>query len=324
MITRIHHLNCISSCPLGGRLMDGRTPGVLTRGSLCCHCLLIETGHSLVLVDTGFGTRDVRDPRSRLSGFFLTLLSPDFREELTAIRQIERLGFDPHDVRHIVLTHLDFDHAGGLDDFPWARVHMMRQERDDAVARRSWLDQQRYRPQQWSDRSKWQVHDGVTGNHWLGFDQVCGGSGLPDELLMVPMSGHTLGHAAIAIQKANGWLLQAGDAYFHHREMDVRAPWCTPGLRAYQWLMEKDRVARLANQVRLRELRAAHSEVDICCAHDPVEFQRLAHRPMSEPAPPLPPAERYEISDSGVYVRPSAEDLARRGDGDARGSRRPH
>jgi hypothetical protein len=64
--------------------------------------------------------------------------------------------------------------------------------------------------------------------------------------------------------------------------------------------------------------------VDICCAHDPVEFQRLAHRPMSEPAPPLPPAERYEISDSGVYVRPSAEDLARRGDGDARGSRRPH
>lgn len=52
--------------------MDGRTPGLLARGSLCCHCLLIETAHSLALVDTGFGTRDVH---------------------------------------HIVLTHLDFHHA---------------------------------------------------------------------------------------------------------------------------------------------------------------------------------------------------------------------
>jgi hypothetical protein len=80
VIARVHHLNCVSSCPLGARLTDGRTPGVLTRSSLCCHCLLIEAAHGLVLVDTGFGTRDVRDPRGRLSGFFLALLSPDFRE----------------------------------------------------------------------------------------------------------------------------------------------------------------------------------------------------------------------------------------------------
>src|SRR5690242_2886698 len=181
---RLHSLNCISSCPLGGKLMDDRSNAL--RGRLVNHCLLVETAGALVLVDTGFGLRDIAAPRTRLAKFFLALNAPEFREEMTAIRQIERLGFDPEDVREIVLTHLDFDHAGGLDDFPWARVHMMRQERDDAVARRSWLDQQRYRPQQWSDRSKWQVHDGVAGNHWLGFDQVCGGNGLPDELLMVP------------------------------------------------------------------------------------------------------------------------------------------
>src|SRR5438045_5215062 len=39
---RIHHLNCISSCPLGGRLMDGRTRSIVARGQLCNHCLLIE------------------------------------------------------------------------------------------------------------------------------------------------------------------------------------------------------------------------------------------------------------------------------------------
>ena len=56
---RVHHLNCISSCPLGGHLMDGRTPGLLTRGKLCCHCLAVETDEGIVLVDTGFGLAEV-------------------------------------------------------------------------------------------------------------------------------------------------------------------------------------------------------------------------------------------------------------------------
>lgn len=81
---RIHHLNCISTCPLGGALMDGHTHGV--RGRLTCHCLLVECANELVRIDTGFGLRDVADPPSRLSRFFLALLAPDFREELTAIR----------------------------------------------------------------------------------------------------------------------------------------------------------------------------------------------------------------------------------------------
>jgi glyoxylase-like metal-dependent hydrolase (beta-lactamase superfamily II) len=281
--------------------MDGRTPGVLTRGALCCHCLLVEAGDALVLVDTGFGIRDVRDPRGRLSGFFLKLLSPDFREELTAYRQIERLGFDPRDVRHIVLTHLDFDHAGGIDDFPWARVHMLRAERDDAARQRTWLDRQRFRPQQWSYPAQWTLHECHPGERWLGFEQVCGGQGLPQDVLLVPLLGHTLGHAGVALGTGRGWMLQAGDAYFHHREMDTLAPYCTPGLRAYQWLMEKDRDARLSNQERLRALRASHEEVDIFCSHDPAEFHRLAKRPMSEP-----PRRLAEVENSGLFIRPPA------------------
>lgn len=130
--------------------MDNRTPAIMQRGHLSCHCLLIEHDSGLVLVDTGLGLEDVRHPRERLSGLFLNLIKPDFREELTAIRQIERLGYDPKDVRHILLSHLDFDHAGGLDDFPHATVHLMRAERDYAVMQKTWLDRQRFRPQQWS------------------------------------------------------------------------------------------------------------------------------------------------------------------------------
>ncbi len=284
---KIHHLNCISSCPLGGRLMDGRTPGALTRGELSCHCLLLETDGGLVLVDTGFGLRDVTDPRSRLSGFFLRLLSPDFRDEMTAARQVERLGFALSDVRHIVLTHLDFDHAGGLDDFPQASVHLLRQERDAALAQKTWMDRQRFRPQQWSSRPRWQVYDPGQGERWYGFDCVRGLSGVAPDVLLVPLPGHTHGHAGVAVRRDDGqWLLQAGDAYFYHREMDLERPWCTPGLRMYQTMLEKDRRQRLGNQQRLRELRRAEgAAVTIFSAHDPVEFERLAGRSLDLPAP---------------------------------------
>jgi glyoxylase-like metal-dependent hydrolase (beta-lactamase superfamily II) len=280
---RVHHLNCISACPLGGRLMDGRSRGL--RGKLACHCLLLETASQLVLVDTGYGLRDVADPRRRLSAFFLELMDPDFREDMTAVRQIERLGFSARDVRHIVLTHLDFDHAGGLDDFPEATVHMMIDEGEDAARQRSWLDRQRYRPQQWSSYSRWRGYE-PSGEPWFGFASVRDLVGLDGSILLVPLVGHTLGHAGVAVREDTGWLLLAGDAYFDHDELDLEQPRCTPGLRFYQWMMEKDRRQRLENQQRLRELVRDHgSEVRVICSHDPRELEASTGRPLDARAP---------------------------------------
>lgn len=283
---RIHHLNCISTCPLGGRLMDGRTRGLAARGELSCHCPLLETSVGLVLVDTGLGLADVRNPRGRLSAFFLALVSPDFREAMTAVRQVEGLGFHARDVRHIVLTHLDFDHAGGLDDFPEATVHLLARERDHALAQASWLDRQRFRPAQWSSRKRWRVYDAVAGEAWMGFDAVRGLHGLPPELLMVPLPGHTHGHAGVAVDTGQGWQLLAGDAYFHEREMRTR-PGCPPGLRAYQWMMELDRPQRLRNRQRLRALRQGNAHtVTLFSSHDVAEFEQLSGRAAHVPARP--------------------------------------
>jgi glyoxylase-like metal-dependent hydrolase (beta-lactamase superfamily II) len=295
---RSHHLNCISTCPLGGKLMDGRTESIVRRGHLTCHCLLVETDSSLVLIDTGMGLLDVADPKSRLSSFFLALVKPEFREEMTAVRQIRAMGFDPRDVRHIVLTHLDFDHAGGLDDFPGAAVHMLAAERDAATARTTWLDRQRFRPQQWSTNDHWRVYRPGGGEPWFGFERVQTLDGLPPEIALVPLIGHTYGHAGVAVHRGDKWLLQAGDAYFFHAEMDPERPRCTPGLRFYQWMMQKDGRARVANQKRLRELRRRHAaDVEIFCGHDLTEFERLSGRSAEVPAEmiirPLPrPAQR--------------------------------
>jgi len=284
---RVHHLNCISSCPAGGRLMDHGPEGVLTRGRLTCHCLLVETEFGLVLCDTGFGLRDVADPKRRLSSFFLALVSPDFREELTAARQVERLGFRTLDVRHIVLTHLDFDHAGGLDDFPNAKVHLLALERRSAIAQKTWLDRQRFRPQQWSTQPNWHIYPEAGGEPWFGFERARPLVGLPPEIALVPLIGHTDGHAGIAVDRGDRWVFLAGDAYFYHGEMHPSRPWCTPGLSFYQWMMDKQRDRRIHNQERLRELKANHPrEIQVFCSHDTDEFERLAGRTPEMPIPP--------------------------------------
>ena len=125
---RIHHLSCGTMCPWGGSLMYGAVEDPSLR-RLVCHCLLIETPRSgLVLVDTGFGLGDVYRARQRLSRFFMLTNRIQLDDEQTALRQVEKLGFGALDVRHIVLTHLDFDHAGGIEDFPHATVHVLHSE----------------------------------------------------------------------------------------------------------------------------------------------------------------------------------------------------
>lgn len=296
MIQQVHHLNCISTCPLGGKLMDDRTPSLITRGHLSCHCLLLETASQLILVDTGLGRLDVQIPEARLSRFFLNLLSPDFRDDMTAYQQVRSLGYNPRDVRNIILTHLDFDHAGGLDDFSDAQVHLLKEERDYAVLQKTWLDRQRFRPMQWSGRQNWKMYSPQAGEKWFDFEQVRDLDGVPPEVLMIPLGGHTLGHSGIAIRYRDHWLLQAGDAYFFHEEMNPQAPWCTPGLKFYQTLMEKDRQARLHNQKRLRNLNSLRAdEVTIFCAHDVLEFERLSGRSAGVPA--------EKVTRPGVYRR---------------------
>jgi glyoxylase-like metal-dependent hydrolase (beta-lactamase superfamily II) len=284
---RIHHLNCVSACPLGGIWMDGVSAGSL-RARITSHCLLLELASSLLLVDTGYGLLDVAAPRSRISPFFLALMKPELREEMTAVRQIESLGFDRRDVRHVVLSHLDFDHAGGLDDFPEATVHLLSSERDAALAQKTLLDRMRYRPAQWGSRDRWRSYPASQGEPWFGFDAVRGLDGVDEDVLLVPLLGHTFGHAGVAIRDAERWLLYAADAYFFHAEMNLEDPRCTPGLTLYQAMMDKDRPQRLMNQQRLRQLKFEHgSSLELFCAHDTLEFERLSNRSSRQPAAAL-------------------------------------
>lgn len=271
---RVHHLNCGTHCPLGGALLDGHSHGPLAR--VVTHCLLVETGRGLVLVDTGYGLQDVLHPHPRISRLLRFGLNIRLHEHDTALRQVERLGFSAADVRHIVLTHLDFDHAGGVEDFPEARVHVLTAEREAATHMRDdFVGRRRYRPLQWDGVRDWRLYE-AGGEPWFGFDAVRGLDGLPPEILMVPLPGHTLGHAGIAVQAGDRWLLHAGDAFFHQHELDPQ-PRCPAGAALYQRLLAADNDARRVNQARLRDLNRDHgATVSILCSHDTVMFEALA------------------------------------------------
>lgn len=265
-MTTIHHLDCGTMCPFAG----GAFGGALSPERLVAHCLLVERPDGLVLVDTGFGTDDVRSPRERLGSLFLGLTRPRLEREQTALAHVERLGFDRRDVRDIVVTHLDLDHAGGLSDFPDATVHVYEPEHHAAMDGPTLAERRRYRALQLSHGPKWRRYS-PEGDTWRGLGAV---RALSDDVLLVPTVGHSRGHVAVAVRDGDGYLLHAGDAYFHHEEM-AASPRCPAGLRAFQSIVAFDDRLRLQNQAVLRDIARDHADVRVFSAHSEHELLSL-------------------------------------------------
>jgi glyoxylase-like metal-dependent hydrolase (beta-lactamase superfamily II) len=262
----IHHLN------LGSFREIDPTYDSLSPAPAVCHAFLVETPTSgLVLVESGLGSLDVERPAEALDAEWLQMTEAVLAPGETAVRQVARLGFDPADVRHIVLTHLDVDHSGGLPDFPAAKVHVFEAERRAAYAEGP---SRRYRPLHWAHGPDWAVY-GEGGERWFGLEGVRELEGLPPEILLVPLGGHTAGHAGVAVRDRDRWLLHAGDAYFYHRELDPQDHHGHPLLDILQNDSQVDEKERLGTHDRLRALVRDHAdEVEVVSAHDPWEFAR--------------------------------------------------
>jgi len=261
---KIQHLNCGSV-----RRIEATYAGPPPAHAVN-HCLLVETDDGLVLVETGLGLGDVRDPGNTLGAAWVEMAQPLLDEDETAVRQLARRGFEPDDVRHILLTHLDVDHCGGLPDFPDAQVHVLAAELDAALAEAPSF---RYRPAHWAHGPKWATY-AETDREWFGLPAIQP-RGLPPAIQLVPLGGHTAGHTGVAVADGDTWLLHCGDAYYYHRELDA-TPEPHPVLDIVQTRSEVDHDLRLDTQARLRRLAG---KVTLVSAHDPWEFARLTGTP---------------------------------------------
>ena len=272
---RIHHLDCGTMCPVAASLVG--SPGRLwNRGHFVCHCFLIESDEGLILVESGLGAADLGKD-SRLPLPFRLFNAPSALGP-TARMEVERLGFAVSDVRHIFLTHLDLDHAGGIEEFPDATVHVYEREFDAAMAP-AFGHRHRYVAAQWAHGPKWNKIPDHEGESWFGFNSVFPLPGFGEDLALVPLVGHSAGSCGVAVRGTEGWLMHCGDAFFHRDELqpDGKAPL---GIRMFQRRVDFNYKQRVDNTRRLRELKRDHGdEILLVCSHDPVQLQELQAAP---------------------------------------------
>ncbi len=233
----IHFLNCFTC--------NARFPRGWETGTLC---LLVETDQGPVLVDTGLGLDDYAHPTWFTRLFRLLTIMP-FEPQEAAVNQVQRLGYQSEDVRHIVLTHMHFDHCGGLPDFPHAQVHVNRLEYDAFLGPPRTFYDLAYIHRHIAHGPQWVFHQ-TEGEKWFDFDAIR----LPfePEMWLIPLYYHTRGHCAVAIKTETGWRLHCGDAAGDFRK-DLP-----------QWAV---RLVLGPHTPRLRAFTAAHPEVQLTASH---------------------------------------------------------
>jgi glyoxylase-like metal-dependent hydrolase (beta-lactamase superfamily II) len=271
---RVHDLDC---CPMVLRLRDNPL-AYLESQQMPTRCLLLELDDRLVLVDTGIGTAHVTRWRGQLPAGFVLFSRPTFDPESTAVAQIRALGHDPRDVTDIVFTHLDLDHAGGLGDFPHATAHVL--GRELTVARSSkyvpGLQAGRYQRRLLRAHDRWRSYGTDGSEDWFGIPGAQRIEGLDAEVLLVPMDGHSKGHAGVAVKTDDEWLLHCGDVVTDVEQVtneDHRLPF---GLAAFEFGITVDRPGLHRSIEYLRTLHADGS-CRIICAHDWAELPVDAH-----------------------------------------------
>ncbi|WP_242022765.1 MBL fold metallo-hydrolase [Gimesia chilikensis] len=245
-LNRIQHINC-------GTLLVTGYPTVV------CHCLLLEGEQGLVLIDSGIGLADVRDPLGRLGQELIDMAGFQFHEHDTAVRRVESLGFSVDDVKHIVLTHCDPDHTGGLADFPAAQIHVAAEELQQVRAGH-W----RYVSSHFDHGPHWETYARGTCD-WFGLESrpVQVGAGL--DVRLIPLNGHTLGHCGVAVRQEQGWLLHVGDAYYLRAELTEE----DHPVAALAAQRADDDALRCASLAELRRLYSEHAnEIELCGYHD--------------------------------------------------------
>lgn len=171
---------------------------------------VIEHPDGVALFDCGLhaGLAEPEDSyRLRLAEFGMEVELP--ADELPAAR-LERLEVDPAKVRWVVLSHLHFDHAGGLHQFPNAEIVVQRREWeagfDADMAARYAL------PRRFFDLGH--AVKLVDGEHDLFGDGA---------VTCLPSFGHTPGHQSLRVRSAAGEHILVADACYNEGVVQTRA-----------------------------------------------------------------------------------------------------
>ena len=214
-----------------------------------------------IIVDAPFGHEGPSNMGLFL-GSFMEKAGLEFRVNWSIVARLEDLGFRPADVRHILMTHLHYDHTGGMKSLAHARFHVARREWEFAtgdIARG--LVRSAYAQTDYETMSRClTLHDDIPhpADSAQGLDILGDGS---VEMFYLP--GHSPGHCGYRIHFSDGTaLFFAGDVAFTVEQIH--------GRQGLGLLPKKVATSLTGIEVSLRALRRhldTHGD-DIITSHD--------------------------------------------------------
>lgn len=180
-------------------------PDEINRVLLQTNCLLLRGHGRLVLIEAGFGDKWTERER--------TLYGLERRTVVEALREAD---ITPEAITDIIVTHLHFDHAGGLTrvnpkgeltpTFSAAPVFLQRTEWEDALANKSTMTRTYLRSHLDPIKDRLRLIDGEGDL-----------PGLPG-MRVLPVPGHTWGMQAVIFEDDQGIMCFPGDLIptIHH------------------------------------------------------------------------------------------------------------
>ncbi|TCQ03786.1 metallo-beta-lactamase superfamily protein [Rhizobium sp. PP-F2F-G36] len=179
-------------------------------------CWLIEHPEGLIVVDTGESSH-ANDPGYQPWWHpFMQFCERRWVEPEEEVGpRLRAMGFDPKDVRWVVMTHMHGDHAGGIGHFPNSTILLSKLEADAALARTGPLTG--YLNMHYP---KWlrPTEIAFTDGPWESFDRS---KTLTEDgrVHIVPTPGHTEGHMLLVVELEGQCVLIAGDASYSEMDM---------------------------------------------------------------------------------------------------------